>query len=78
MARDAGFNAIISHRSGETADTTISDLAVASGVGQIKTGAPARMDRVEKYNQLLRIEEQLGPAASYAGRRPLDALRARA
>ena len=70
MARDAGYRAIISHRSGETSDTTISDLAVATGVGQIKTGAPARTDRVAKYNQLLRIEEDLGAAAVYAGRRP--------
>jgi enolase len=70
LARDANFGAVISHRSGETADTTISDLAVATGVGQIKTGAPARIDRVAKYNQLLRIEEELGSAAQYAGWRP--------
>jgi enolase len=59
---------VISHRSGETEDTFIADLAVATGVGQIKTGAPARSERVAKYNQLLRIEEQLGDAARYAGR----------
>jgi len=67
MAHRAGFRTMISHRSGETEDTTISDLAVAVGSGQIKTGAPARSDRVAKYNQLLRIEEQLGDAARYAG-----------
>jgi enolase len=68
MARAAGFAAVISHRSGETEDTTIADLAVGTNAGQIKTGAPARGERVNKYNQLLRIEEQLGPAARYAGR----------
>ncbi len=68
MARSAGFAAVISHRSGETEDTTIADLAVGTNAGQIKTGAPARGERVNKYNQLLRIEEQLGPAARYAGR----------
>ncbi|MBX3194739.1 MAG: phosphopyruvate hydratase [Schumannella sp.] len=68
MAQRAGYTAIISHRSGETEDTTIADLAVATDSGQIKTGAPARSDRVAKYNQLLRIEEELGDAASYAGR----------
>jgi enolase len=68
MARDAGYTAVMSHRSGETEDTTISDLAVATGCGQIKTGAPSRSDRVAKYNQLLRIEEQLGGDASYPGR----------
>ncbi len=67
VARSAGYTAIISHRSGETEDTTIADLAVASGVGQIKTGAPSRSERVAKYNQLLRIEEALGPRARYAG-----------
>jgi enolase len=67
MARDAGYTAVMSHRSGETEDTTIADLAVATGVGQIKTGAPSRSDRVAKYNQLLRIEEELGAAASYPG-----------
>jgi enolase 1/2/3 len=68
MAQGAGFAAVISHRSGETEDTTIADLAVGTNAGQIKTGAPARGERVNKYNQLLRIEEQLGPAARYAGR----------
>jgi enolase len=67
MARDAGYTAVMSHRSGETEDTTIADLAVATGVGQIKTGAPSRSDRVAKYNQLLRIEEELGAAATYPG-----------
>jgi enolase 1/2/3 len=66
-AREAGYTAVMSHRSGETEDTTISDLAVATGCGQIKTGAPSRSDRVAKYNQLLRIEEQLGADASYPG-----------
>ena len=61
----------MSHRSGETEDATIADLAVATNCGQIKTGAPARSDRVAKYNQLLRIEEQLGEAAEYRGRRAL-------
>jgi enolase len=68
MAREAGYAAVISHRSGETEDVTIADLAVATGCGQIKTGAPSRSDRVAKYNQLLRIEEALGPEASYPGR----------
>jgi enolase len=68
MAREAGYAAVISHRSGETEDVTIADLAVATGCGQIKTGAPSRTDRVSKYNQLLRIEEALGPDASYPGR----------
>jgi enolase len=68
IARDAGYRAVISHRSGETEDTFIADLAVATGVGQIKTGAPARSERVAKYNQLMRIEEQLGDHARYAGR----------
>ena len=68
MAQRAGYTAILSHRSGETEDTTIADLAVATDCGQIKTGAPARSDRVAKYNQLLRIEEELGAAAVYAGR----------
>jgi len=67
MARKAGWTAVISHRSGETEDTTIADLAVASGVGQIKTGSLSRTDRICKYNQLLRINEELGPAAHYAG-----------
>lgn len=69
MAKGAGYTAVISHRSGETEDTTIADLAVALNAGQIKTGAPSRTDRVAKYNQLLRIEENLGKAAVYAGRR---------
>jgi enolase len=68
MAREAGYTAVMSHRSGETEDVTIADLAVATGCGQIKTGAPSRTDRVAKYNQLLRIEEALGPDASYPGR----------
>ncbi|PPL14598.1 MULTISPECIES: phosphopyruvate hydratase [Microterricola] len=68
MAQRAGYTAILSHRSGETEDTTIADLAVATDCGQIKTGAPARSERVAKYNQLLRIEEELGEAAVYAGR----------
>ena len=67
MAHEAGYTAVISHRSGETEDTTIADLAVATGAGQIKTGAPSRSDRVAKYNQLLRIEEELGERASYPG-----------
>jgi enolase len=67
MARRAGWTAVISHRSGETEDTTIADLAVAMNAGQIKTGAPARSDRVAKYNQLLRIEEELGETAVYPG-----------
>jgi enolase len=68
MARDAGYATIISHRSGETEDTTIADLAVGTSAGQIKTGSASRSDRVAKYNQLLRIEEELGSAARYAGR----------
>ncbi len=68
MARDAGYNSVISHRSGETEDTTIADLAVATNAGQIKTGSASRTDRVAKYNQLLRIEEELGKAGRYAGR----------
>jgi len=68
MAREAGYTAVMSHRSGETEDTTIADLAVATGCGQIKTGAPSRSDRVAKYNQLLRIEEALGADAEYPGR----------
>ena len=67
MAKDARFGTVMSHRSGETEDTTIADLAVATNAGQIKTGSLARSDRIAKYNQLLRIEEQLGPAARYAG-----------
>ncbi|MFQ5936316.1 MAG: phosphopyruvate hydratase [Acidiferrobacterales bacterium] len=68
MARNAGYTAVISHRSGETEDTIIADIAVATGVGQIKTGSLSRSDRVAKYNRLLRIEEELGTAASYPGR----------
>jgi enolase len=67
MAREAGYTAVISHRSGETEDTTIADLAVATGAGQIKTGAPSRSDRVAKYNRLLRIEEELGSSAQFPG-----------
>ncbi len=68
MAREAGYSAVMSHRSGETEDVTIADLAVATGCGQIKTGAPSRSDRVAKYNQLLRIEEALGADAAFPGR----------
>jgi enolase len=68
LARENGYTAVMSHRSGETEDVTIADLAVATGCGQIKTGAPSRTDRVAKYNQLLRIEEALGEDASYPGR----------
>jgi len=71
LARRAGYSAVISHRSGETEDTTIADLAVATGAGMIKTGAPARSDRVAKYNRLLQIESELGEAAVYAGRSKL-------
>jgi enolase len=67
MARSAGFGLIVSHRSGETEDSTIADLAVGASAGQIKTGSASRSDRMAKYNQLLRIEEDLGPAARYAG-----------
>ena len=72
MARRAGYRCMISHRSGETEDATIADLAVATGVGQIKAGAPNRGERTAKYNQLLRIEEMLGDAARYPGRRAFD------
>jgi len=68
MAKRAGYTAVISHRSGETEDSTIADLAVATNALQIKTGSLSRSDRVAKYNQLLRIEEELGDGASYAGR----------
>jgi enolase len=78
MARDAGYASVISHRSGETEDTTIADLAVGTGAGQIKTGSASRSDRVAKYNQLLRIEEELhnapGNSAAYAGRKAIAAL----
>ena len=67
MANRAGYTAIVSHRSGETEDATIADIAVALNAGQIKTGAPSRTDRVAKYNQLLRIEEELGDVAQYPG-----------
>jgi enolase len=73
MAREAGYTAVMSHRSGETEDVTIADLAVATGCGQIKTGAPSRTDRVAKYNQLLRIEEALGADAEYPGRKAFRA-----
>jgi enolase len=72
-AQEAGYTAVMSHRSGETEDTTIADLAVATGCGQIKTGAPSRTDRVAKYNQLLRIEEALGGDAEYPGRKAFRA-----
>jgi len=75
MANRAGYTAIISHRSGETEDTTIADIAVAVNAGQIKTGAPSRSDRVAKYNQLLRIEEELGKAARYPGRNAFFSIR---
>ena len=68
LAQRSGYTTITSHRSGETEDTTIADIAVATNAGQIKTGAPARSERVAKYNQLLRIEEELDDAARYAGR----------
>ena len=74
LATRSAYTAVMSHRSGETEDVTISDLAVATNCGQIKTGAPARSDRVAKYNQLLRIEEQLGNAAIYRGRAALAPL----
>jgi len=77
MAKRAGYTSVMSHRSGETEDTTIADLAVATNCGQIKTGAPSRTDRVAKYNQLLRIEEQLGNQANYAGRSAFGRLAAR-
>ena len=69
MAANAGYTAVVSHRSGETEDAFIADLAVATGAGQIKTGSASRTDRVAKYNQLLRIEEELGASAKYAGRK---------
>ena len=68
LAHRAGYRAVMSHRSGETEDTTIADLAVATNCGQIKTGSLARSDRTAKYNQLMRIEAELGPAARFAGR----------
>jgi len=77
IAREANYATVISHRSGETEDSTIADLAVATGAGQIKTGSASRSDRVAKYNQLLRIEGQLGSAAVYAGRGAIRQLAAR-
>ena len=74
MARDAGYASVISHRSGETEDTTIADLAVGTGAGQIKTGSASRTDRIAKYNQLLRIEEELGAQARYAGKHAIRQL----
>jgi enolase len=76
LAQSNGYTAVMSHRSGETEDSTIADLAVALDCGQIKTGSLARSDRTAKYNQLLRIEEELGDAARYAGRAALKAYRA--
>jgi len=73
MARKAGYASIVSHRSGETEDTFIADFVVAMGTGQIKTGSASRTDRVAKYNQLLRIEEELGAAAKFPGRAALRA-----
>ena len=75
MAYKAGYTAVMSHRSGETEDSTIADLAVATNCGQIKTGSLARSDRTAKYNQLLRIEEELGDQARYGGRRAVTARR---
>jgi enolase len=74
-AARGAYRCVMSHRSGETEDTTIADLAVATNCGQIKTGAPARSDRVAKYNQLLRIEEELGESAAYLGRAALHGAR---
>jgi enolase len=74
MAHQAGFTTVISHRSGETEDSTIADLAVATSAGQIKTGSASRTDRIVKYNQLLRIEEELGAGGKYAGRSALKQL----
>ena len=75
IARRAGYACVMSHRSGETEDSTIADLAVGTAAGQIKTGSASRSDRTAKYNQLLRIEEALGTAATYAGRSALAHLR---
>ena len=69
MAKEAGYTAIVSHRSGESEDTTIADLVVATNAGQIKTGSMSRTDRIAKYNQLMRIEEDLGDVAQYRGRK---------
>ena len=68
MAHKANYTAVISHRSGETEDATIADIAVATNAGQIKTGSLSRSDRLAKYNQLIRIEDELGPVAKYAGK----------
>jgi enolase len=76
LARGANYACVISHRSGETEDSTIADLAVGTSAGQIKTGSASRSDRVAKYNQLLRIEEELGPTAKYAGRAAIRQLAA--
>jgi len=75
MAKRAGYTAVISHRSGETEDSTIADIAVGTNAGQIKTGSLSRSDRMAKYNQLLRIEEDLGDIAHYPGRRAFYNLR---
>ena len=75
MAKRAGYTAVISHRSGETEDTTIADIAVGTNAGQIKTGSLSRSDRLAKYNQLLRIEEDLGEIATYLGRKAFYNLR---
>jgi enolase len=77
MAKEGSYGVVISHRSGETEDTTIADLAVATNAGQIKAGAPSRGERTAKYNQLLRIEEELGETARYAGRQPFGRLPAK-
>jgi enolase len=75
MAKKAGYTSVISHRSGETEDTTIADVAVATNVGQIKTGSTSRTDRVAKYNQLLRIEEELGEQGTFAGKKAFYSIR---
>jgi enolase len=75
MAHDAGYSAVVSHRSGETEDVTIADLSVATNAGQIKTGSLSRSDRVAKYNQLLRIEDELGSEARYPGREVFERFR---
>ena len=77
MAHKAGYTSVMSHRSGETEDTTIADLAVALDCGQIKTGSASRSDRVAKYNQLLRIEQELGSGARYAGKKAIKGLQAK-
>jgi enolase len=76
LAQSSAYTTVMSHRSGETEDSTIADLAVALGCGQIKTGSLSRSDRIAKYNQLLRIEEELGETARYAGRAAVRAYRA--